>query len=119
MGLEVFTVGELGVPVRFTEIMYNPKGADSFEFIELKNVGNAPVDLGGYRLEGVSFTFPQNASLGAGALLVLASGNNPAQFAVRYPGVSVFGYFGGDLDNGGERLSLITRSLRVSPTRKV
>ena len=104
-----FTVDELGLPLRFTEIMYNPPGGDAFEFIELQNVGATPLDLGGASLRGLDYIFPHGTALAAGAVLVLSSDANPAAFLARYPSVAVFGSFQGSLDNGGERLALVDR----------
>jgi hypothetical protein len=104
-----FVIGRLGLPLRFTEIMYHPDGGDAFEFIELQNTGVTALDLSGISLQGVTFLFPQGATLAAGATLVLSSSANPAAFAARYPSVTVFGTFGGSLANGGERLALIDR----------
>ncbi len=101
-----FTVGELGVPLRITEINYNPPGGDAFEFFELYNAGTTPVELGGWYLEGVSFVFPASATLPPGGLLVLASAFNTNAFKGRYPGVPVFGWYSGALNNGGERLAV-------------
>src|SRR5262249_22083498 len=42
-----FQVGERGVAVRITEIMNHPQGGDAFEFVELQNVGQVPVELSG------------------------------------------------------------------------
>ncbi len=103
----VFTVGELGVPLRITEIMYNPVGGDAYEFLELQNVGALPVNLGGYSLQGLTYVFPVGTILQPGGILVLANSANPAQFAARYPGVVVFGYYNGSLANGGERIALL------------
>ena len=101
-----FAVAARGVPLRFTEINYNPVGGPAYEFIELQNTGTTPVNLAGLFLEGVTFTFPSGSSIAAGARLVLASDSSPVAFAVRYPAVTVAGYFGGGLDNAGERLVL-------------
>ncbi|MEW6158453.1 MAG: lamin tail domain-containing protein [Verrucomicrobiota bacterium] len=105
----LFQVAELGIPLRFTEIMYNPVPAnrDEYEFIEIKNIGATAVDLSGMKLDGVSFVFPAGTMLDAGAVLVLSSDKNPAAFDARYPGLPVAGRFSGSLGNGGERLSLI------------
>ncbi|HVY72349.1 MAG TPA: lamin tail domain-containing protein, partial [Verrucomicrobiae bacterium] len=111
-----FTAGSLGVPVRFTEIMFHPQGGDAYEFIELQNTGGVPVDLTLMTLEGVAYTFPLGATLAPGATLVLASSADPASFAKRYPGVKVFGTYGGALSNSGERLALLDRKGGVVTT---
>jgi hypothetical protein len=102
-----FQVAQLGLPLRITEIMYNPPGGDAFEFIEIQNIGAAAVDLGGITLEGVTFRFPESTPpLDPGARIVLASAIDPVAFAQSYPGVAVAGYFQGSLSNGGERVAL-------------
>ncbi|MCS6929822.1 MAG: lamin tail domain-containing protein [Saprospiraceae bacterium] len=54
-----------------TEIMYNPPeaGVDSLEYLEFYNKSNAPVNLGGWYLYGVNFTFP-NVVLNPGQYIV-------------------------------------------------
>jgi hypothetical protein len=104
-----FQVDERGLPLRFTEIMYNPPGGDAYEFVELKNTGGFSVDLSGMKLAGAGYFFPLETRLGAGEVMILASGQNPSAFAARYPGVAVSGYFSGRLSDGGERLALIDR----------
>lgn len=108
-----FTVGELGVPLRITEIMYNPIGGDAYEFIEIQNVGAATLDLSGFSFQGINFVFPSTTTLPPGAVLLLANNASPAQFAVRYPSAVVFGYYGGNLSNGGERIAILDRNLRT------
>ncbi len=105
-----FTVGELGLPLRITEINYNPIGGDAYEFIELQNVGASALDLSGFTFQGINYVFPVGSILPPGAVLVLANNANPTLFATRYPGVSVFGYFGGNLSNGGERIAILNGS---------
>lgn len=102
-----FTVGELGVPLRITEIMYNPLGGDAFEFLEIQNVGALPLDIGGFSFQGINFVVPIGTVLQAGAVLSLANNSSPAQFAARYPSAMVFGYFAGNLANGGERIAIL------------
>lgn len=108
-----FVVGELGVPLRITELMYNPVGGDAYEFLEVQNVGALPLNLDGFSFQGITFTFPASTTLQPGAVLVLANNANPALFAARYPSVSVFGYYSGNLANGGERIAILDGSLRT------
>jgi hypothetical protein len=105
-----FTVAELGLPLAITEINYNPPGGEAYEFLELQNLGGRALDLGGFSFEGIEFVFPWGTVLPPGGLVVLANNANPAAFAARYPGVPVFGYYRGNLSNGGERISLYDRN---------
>lgn len=104
-------------PLVITEIMYHPapppagdtNEPSAFEYLELKNVGTAPLNLVGTRLSGgVEFTFAADSavtSLAPGATVLVVK--NRAAFATRYPGVgNVAGEFTGQLDNTGERLVL-------------
>jgi hypothetical protein len=104
-----FEVATLGVPLRITEMNYNPADNPACEFLELQNLGSAPIALGGMSFEGIAFTFSDGTSLAPGALLVLASDANPAVFTNRYPGVTVAGWYSGALNNGGERITLKDR----------
>jgi len=101
-----FTIAQLTVPLRITEIMYNPVGGDAFEFIELRNVGDADIDLSGFSFSGITFVFPPGSVLAPGGAVLLASDADPAAFAQRYPGAVVFGYFVDRLANGGERVAV-------------
>jgi hypothetical protein len=99
-----------------TEIMFDPapasagtKDNDSFEFIELKNVGAAPLNLIGFRFtSGIDFTFSATnalTTLGAGQYCVLVS--DLAAFESRYPEVThIAGQYSGRLNNSGDRLYL-------------
>jgi hypothetical protein len=96
--------------LKLTELHYHPLVPDTldnsdFEFIELKNTGQA-LDISGVRFtEGISYTFPQNTMLDAGGFVVLASGKE--SFRSRY-GFSPFGEYTGALDNGGERVVMLS-----------
>jgi hypothetical protein len=96
--------------LKITEIQYHPLAQDSindqyFEFIELKNVSSAPLDLSGARFcRGISYSFPVMTILEPGKFVVLAS--DQSRFAERY-GFSAFGQYDGFLDNAGERLALV------------
>ncbi len=85
-----------------SEIHYNPAPGGA-EFIELLNVSAQTIDLVGVRLaDAVDFTFPQGATLAAGARIIIAG--DLALFAGVYPGITAVGPFAGQLSNGGERL---------------
>lgn len=92
-----------------TEIMYHPPDAgltdgDEFEFIELKNAGTNTLNLNGLRFTGITFTFSNGATLAPGQFFVFA--RNAAQFAAKYPGVTVNGVYSGALNNAGENITL-------------
>jgi hypothetical protein len=101
--------------VVISEIMFDSYGGDfdpgsNYEYIELQNVSNHPVDLTGFRLTtGVTFDFPAGTTLAAGALAVVAA--NATAFATRYgPAPWVLGTFGGGLSNSADDLVLLSPS---------
>lgn len=99
-------------PLRITEIMYNPRGSDDTEFIELQNIGSRPVELAGLSFEGIRFTFPANTPpLSPGQFAVLAR-DAPA-FARRYPGIPIAGQYDGQLSNRGEKIVIKDAQGRV------
>lgn len=88
------------------EIMYNPPegGTDSLEYIELFNNGNTAVDLSGWSLFGVSFTYPTGSSIPAKGYSVTAVNANAFK--------NVFGFLPlqwttGGLNNSGEVIRLL------------
>jgi hypothetical protein len=93
--------------LRITEIMYNPAGSDSKEFIEFQNIGTTDLELEGVRLtDGVDFVFPA-MTLGAGEFVVVA--RDPVAFQNFYndPSITVVGpYDPGSLSNAGEDILL-------------
>jgi hypothetical protein len=118
----VFTLAEKPA-LRVTELMVHPRqpisvGGESYldgddEFIELQNVGAAPIGLAGLHFtQGVSFDFTE------GAVTVLNPGEyvlvvkNIAAFTNRYPSVNagriagVFAFPATDLDNAGEKIEI-------------
>ena len=116
----VFAVGPVAENLRITEIMYHPtdptqaeKNAagdqtlidEDFEYIELKNIGAAAINLNLVHFtDGIHFTF-DNYTLGAGQFAVIV--RNQAAFEARYPGVSpslIAGTYTGALDNSGEEI---------------
>jgi hypothetical protein len=86
----------------------SPSSAQDYEFIELKNIGDTPLDLTGVRLtEGVTFDFTHSAvkTLAPGAFVLIVQ--NAAAFTARYgQGLPVAGTYTGQLENNGERLRL-------------
>jgi hypothetical protein len=99
------------------ELMYKPiSGKSDDEYIELYNRGAAPVNIGAWRFTaGVNFSFPSNATIAAGAYVVVAK--NTTNLLAKYPQLSLantFGDFGGTLANGGERVALARPDLNVS-----
>jgi hypothetical protein len=102
--------------IRPTEIMYNPPAGGEWEYLEVQNVSSAiSLQLGGVTFtEGIDFTFPADAVLAPGefALVVQADPtNNFAAFRSFYglgQIVKIFGPYGGNLDNSGERITLKT-----------
>ncbi|MCI0536135.1 MAG: lamin tail domain-containing protein [Verrucomicrobiales bacterium] len=99
-------------PLIITEIMYHPaaengagNAADAFEFVELKNIGSALVNLKGFTLSGgIDFVFPDLA-LAPGQLAVVV--RDLAAFRSRYGDAPrVAGAYTGQLNNDGERLIL-------------
>ena len=110
-----FVAGEpdlagLRAGLAFNEIMYNPLGqagvsAGEFEFLELKNIGESPLDLSGlFFSSGISYIFPEGSMLASGELFLL--GRNRAALQSRYPGLVVNGIFEGKLANEGETITL-------------
>jgi hypothetical protein len=102
------TSADLLTSLRINEIMYNPPGVGGVEFIELKNVGNSPIELAGAYFEDGNpfdqFVFP-TLTLQPGAYCVVT--NDMAAFQVQYGTfATVAGQFAGSLSNGGERIVL-------------
>jgi hypothetical protein len=100
-----------------TEIMYNPTSFGStpgneLEFLELKNTGTNTLDLSGAFFDGINFTFTNGTRIPAGSFFVL--GRNRTALTSRYPGLTVNGIYSAQLDNGGEKITLIHSSARKS-----
>ncbi|MDP8205813.1 MAG: CotH kinase family protein [Candidatus Electryonea clarkiae] len=92
-----------------TEIHYHPSDRQDvndteLEFIELKNVGDVSLDIGGLTFsEGVDFTFETGTQIDADEYIVLAS--NPDEFENRYA-FEPFDEYNSQLNNGGDTISL-------------
>jgi hypothetical protein len=101
------------VPLRVTEVMYNPapppEGStflrQDFEFVEVQNVGTTELDLSGVRFSnGIGYTFADGTILAPGAYAVVT--RNADAFASRYGDAIPVGVFTGGLSDSGERVAL-------------
>jgi hypothetical protein len=104
--------------LRITELHYHPADPTArelgagftddgeFEFVELKNIGPATIDIGGVRFEsGIDFIVPADTMLAAGALGVIVS--NQSAFEMRYgAGFNIIGQYSDRLSNDGEPIQL-------------
>jgi hypothetical protein len=96
--------------LQLTEIHYNPLAQNGvsgseYEFVELKNSGNSPINLTTCTfIDGIKFTFNNETTVNPGSFIVLAS--SAYAFKLRY-GFSPNGEYDGQLDNKGERITLV------------
>jgi hypothetical protein len=97
--------------LKITEIHYHPLDGDSvdgseYEFVELKNIGAASINLSqAHFVDGITHTFPSGTIIDPNKFIVLAS--NRQEFNNRYH-FFPFGEYSAQLDNGGERITLLT-----------
>ena len=104
----VFSNESPRIPLRFTEIMYNPDPAgDAYEYLELQNIGAHVLDVSGFFITGIDYIFPPQTILAPGQIVLLGSAANINNFKTRYPGVTTFGTFNGQLQNSGERIAVV------------
>lgn len=108
----VFAVGPVAENLRITEIMFNPAappaGHPDAEFVELKNIGETPINLALVRFtKGIRLELPY-MQLPPGALAVVVK--DQAVFESHYDagGITVVSVaFEGALDNSGERIQMV------------
>jgi hypothetical protein len=95
--------------VKFTEIQYAPEqGDEDLEFLELRNYSDGSLDLSGWSVPAVGFSFPAGSAVPAGSALIIA--RSPGDLVARYAGrplPPVFGPYTGRLANEGEELRLL------------
>jgi len=109
-----FYIGQEYDNIRINEIHYNPQdeliagtlvSGKEFEFVELKNRGNTPVDMTDVIFDkGVTIFFPEGLTIPAGGFLVLA--DDAVRFQQKY-GFAPDLIWEGKLDNGGEELRYV------------
>jgi hypothetical protein len=100
------TVPPASGQVVFNEIMYHPT-VPGAEYVELYNVATAiSFDLSGWKIQGLSYTFPPGSILTPGSFLLLTS--NRAAFAAAY-GATINVFDTTDLSGlaGGQTLTLL------------
>lgn len=101
----VFSVVTPRDALRISEVMYHSSAGASEDFIELENSSDFVLDLAGVTLtDGISYAFAPGTTLGPGEFVVLVS--DAETFAALYPDVTPAGQYGGNLADGGERLTL-------------
>ncbi len=94
--------------IAINEIHYHPLGDrdGTLEFIELVNISGEPKEIGGYAFtQGISFTFPMGAFIGAGEYLVVC--RDEAKIRGTYGITNTIGNYEGQLSNDGERITLL------------
>jgi len=91
--------------LRVTELMYNAPAGSSFDYIELKNIGQTTLDLNGVRFsEGIDFAFDRT-TLEPDQYVVIVK--NLTAFRSTYGNnINIVGEYSGNLSNGGERIVL-------------
>jgi hypothetical protein len=96
---------ELLAGLRITELMYHAAGGLNFDYIELANISETPLDLTGVRLsDGIDFVFGE-MMLESGQHVVVVS--DPGSFRWAYgTSINIAGQYSGNLSNGGERIVL-------------
>jgi hypothetical protein len=107
-----------------TELMFNPapppagntNDADNYEFIELKNIGSNSINLVGFRFtNGIDFTFTAGGgvtNLAPGGYVLVV--RHLTAFTNRYGArTNIAGEYTGNLDNGGERVTLVGAALEL------
>ena len=111
VGEEAASAANLAV----TELMVAPRSfgdgdsdEEDYEYIEFLNLAEKPVDLAGVRLEGgVAFEFPERSVLPGGRVLVVKNRQAFVQVYGSALDAQILGEFDGQLNNGGDTLTLL------------
>lgn len=90
--------------VRITEIMYDPNGNGDREFLEFYNGSDTAVNMSGWSVFGVDYTFPSGTVLSPGEYFVI--GRNIAVLKATFPSARIIGQYGEKLQGEGELIRL-------------
>ena len=102
---------QVGQPrMAISELRYHPP-AGAAEFLELRSLEPAPIDLSGASFEGITLTLPYGTLVPPDGYLVVSS--DAARFVAEHPGVPLAGEYLGGLSNAGERIALRDAQGRV------
>ncbi|HXG48932.1 MAG TPA: lamin tail domain-containing protein, partial [Methylomirabilota bacterium] len=91
--------------VVINEIMYNPLRPEA-AYVELYNRSSSAIDLSGWRLNGLDYTFPPGSFITNGQYLVLAASMVGYNATLGASAPVPFAEFPGNLQNDGETLTL-------------
>ncbi len=101
----VLSTSALQAQILINEIHYAPANKTvPEEFIEILNTSDETIDLSGWSLQGVRYTFPDGTEIEAGEYLVI--GQDPATITNLYSPARVLGPFEGRISNSGETITL-------------
>ncbi len=94
------------------EIHYHPRSELlEDEFLELRNLGEAPIDVGGWAFtDGIAFRFPEGTVIPAAGYVVVAKDAARIRRSHGLDASTVIGDYTGALSNGGELVELSDRS---------
>jgi hypothetical protein len=84
-------------------------GRNELEFLELLNTSGREIDLSGWRIEGIDYTFPigERSIVPSGATIVVARSPAALYDHQHCEPSAFFGPFGGKLDDDGEILRVL------------
>ncbi len=103
----LYLVEDFGIPLRISELMFNPVDGEALEFVEVLNISQITFDLTGLRFSGIDYRFSPGTQIKPFQALVLIPNDAPELFSSMYPKVSVFGLYRGHLSNAGEEIKII------------
>ena len=106
LALFLFATTPTRAAVVINEIFYHaPEDLDELQWIELHNTADQPVDLAGWSIKELAYTFPKATPIAPNGYLVLA--HDPKSFARHYTTVTALGPTAKSLSRSGSRLELL------------